>query len=248
MQLFHIPQLDIDHEPVKVWFPIHKFKVRDIGLFLADQCANASQHTCVIADGQFKRHPINGWVCPTVPVQIDPAFGLIFDFAQCVTVRCMNDHTAAPIGDADDPLSRQRLTALGTFKALPWLQTNHSATRRDLFAVISSQFWIDGLHDVMGGQNRGPKPRQQLINRTHTQRTRRCLQRLIRGLAADMLERGARQLVAQLDEPRPVRLTQGTADGRPRLTGGCDIQPAHLRCLPFCDDDIDRLTIAQPRP
>ena len=52
VQMFLVPQLDLDLDAIEVGLAVLEFKVRDIGPLRADQPADAAQDACVVADRQ----------------------------------------------------------------------------------------------------------------------------------------------------------------------------------------------------
>lgn len=127
VQVFHIAQVYVYFEAIVVRFPVNEEQVRDIGLLLADQCADLPQHPGVIADCQPERHRIGGRMPARVPVQIDPAVRLVLEFDQCRAVDGMNDDALPAIGDSDDALAGQRLTAGAARRRLVGSQTEDGA-------------------------------------------------------------------------------------------------------------------------
>ena len=109
MKMFSITQINTNQKTIKIRFTINKLEIRDIGLLLADQCANSPQHARIIADGHIQRGGVNRGVFARVPRQIKPAFGLVFVGGQRLAIDGMHHHTAATIGDAHKPLARQGL-------------------------------------------------------------------------------------------------------------------------------------------
>mmetsp|Transcript_28501 Transcript_28501/g.53456 ORF Transcript_28501/g.53456 Transcript_28501/m.53456 type:complete len:369 (+) Transcript_28501:1672-2778(+) len=136
VQMLGVPKLYVDQQPVKVRFSIHKLKIGDIGLALANQCANASQHAGIVANRQIQRHAVDCRVRPFVPMQVQPAVRLVLVFAHPGAVDGVHHDPLATKGDADDPFARKRLAAGGPFERLAGAQAHNGAARIDLFARL----------------------------------------------------------------------------------------------------------------
>ena len=59
MQMFCVTQIDVNQQTVEIWLAVDELQVRDIRLLLADQGADAAQHTGVIADGEVQRRGVD---------------------------------------------------------------------------------------------------------------------------------------------------------------------------------------------
>ena len=184
----------------------------------------------------------------TLPMQIQPALRLVFKIAQCHAVDRMHHNPEPTIGDANNALARQRLTAGRAVKMLIWRQANHLTTAIDLIRSVGRHIWIDRVHQFIGGQFGAAHQIKQLMRVFDTQMTGRGFQHLISNFLADLLKSRACQFLAQFNIPTAISLTQRPADSGFRLTGNRNIQPGRLRNLTLCRYNFNRLAIFKSGP
>ncbi len=120
----------------------------------------------------------------------------------------MDDHTLAPVGDADDAFARHRLAAFRALEGLVSRQAHDRALGVDLFGDGLRQFGIKRLDHPARRQFSGAKPRQKIVFVRQAEHLCRCPQGLVGGLLAHMVERRARKFHTQLDETAPVLFAQ----------------------------------------
>ena len=143
-----------------------------------------------------------------MPVQIDPAVGLLLQFDQRRAVDRMHHDALPAIGDADDSLAWQRLATGAPRRRLVGGETEHGAVLLDLLAITRRQFRIERGDDIAGGKLSGAEARQKIIRILNAELLRRRAQRLGRRFLADMVEGHARQFGAELDVALAVLLAQ----------------------------------------
>ena len=224
-------------------------QVRDIGVLLPNQAADAPQNAILIRNRNIQRHIVDRRMAAFGPMQINPPVRCRIIRRQRPAIDGMQDRPLAGIGDADDPLARHRLTTLRPERACARRQPDHGACLLDDRALGAiGQFRVKLLHDRARTQLRRPDPRQNLALVLQRQRLGRRGQRLIGGLLSKLLKRHPRQFASQLDVAVAVHLAQRSPDRRLRAPGRGNVDPGGLRRLSFGGDDIYRLPVLQPRP
>ena len=96
-----------------------------------------------------------------LPVQIDPAGGLFFQFFQRAAVDGVHDHAAAGIGDADNPLSGDGLAALRALEGLISPKANDRALSINLVFLRGGKFGIEGFQHLARRQFSRTQARQK---------------------------------------------------------------------------------------
>ena len=140
MQMLDIAQIYVNDKAIEIRLPVREPQVRDIGLLLADQGAEAAQHARIVRDRRVKADREHRRMPPRLPAQVDPARGLVLEFLQRRAVDGMDDDAMAAIGDAHDPFARNRLAAGCAGEALVGGQAQHRAQAEMAAAeVINAQ-------------------------------------------------------------------------------------------------------------
>ena len=161
--MFDIAKVHIDDQPVIVRLAVGEPQVRDIGLLLSDQGAYPAQHPGIVGNCDFKANGMHRGVAARVPVQIDPAAGLFFEFLKGGAVDGMHHDALAAIGDADDAFAGHGLAAGRAAEGLVIRQADDRAGAVHLIGLGADEFAV-------------------FLARANQDEAKRVLQRLIRNL------------------------------------------------------------------
>ena len=93
--MLDIAQFDLDDQRIEIGLAVDEVQVCDIRLLATDQAADVAQHPCAVGDGQRKPRGIDGRVAALVPLQVNPAVGLVLKLGQRRAVDGVDYHTHA---------------------------------------------------------------------------------------------------------------------------------------------------------
>ena len=147
VQVFGIAQVDVDVEPIVIRLAVGELQVRDIGRLFPDQRADPPQNPGVVRDRDVQCHAVDGPMGAVLPVQVDPAARLFFEFFQRRAVDGMDHHALSAKRDADYSFARHRLATGGAAKTLILSQTHDGAAFLDLVARGGAQGVFHGMHE-----------------------------------------------------------------------------------------------------
>src|SRR5690606_41970262 len=102
MEMLGIPKINFHDTTVKIRLSIDESEIGDIGLLLADQGADAAEHTCVIGEREVEPDGIDRRVSARMPVHVHPSSRLVLELGEGRTVDCLQDQDLSTVLNFDD--------------------------------------------------------------------------------------------------------------------------------------------------
>src|SRR3954454_22360470 len=112
-QVFHVGNLDIDHDLEEIGRAVGDLQIADIAALLADRGGQAAEIARLVGDGDVDAADMARLPLLAAPGYIEPALRLVGEAFERVAIDGVDGHALAGGDDADDAVAGQRVAATG---------------------------------------------------------------------------------------------------------------------------------------